>query len=83
MEKNDYSAKVMPINKVIHPIKYDFVPLTLHEQEQALKDVWKAYSNQVDRFGETKQTNYLREHYFNLLRIYRKNKKWHEELKSS
>lgn len=59
------------------------IPPPLPEQEKLLKEIWSTYSSHMDRFGETKQTKFLRERYFNVLRIYRKNKNWQKLLKSS
>ena len=58
------------------------IPNGLSEQKQLLSNLWKAYSNHMDRFGETPQTRYLRDRYFQVLRIYRKNKEWQSLLKS-
>lgn len=74
----DNDEDVDSVLKAINPI-----PSTLPEQEKLLKKIWSIYSSHLDRFGETKQTKVLRERYFDVLRTYRKNKKWQKLLKSS
>lgn len=55
-------------------------PPTLAAQEIYLQNLWKVYSEYSSRFGETAKTKKLRDEYFKQLRLFRKNKEWHEIL---